>query len=265
LPVTLPHESLTRDSDPWLLQLETDNPQHTALLETSIRFAVTELHPDHLSQGKGRAVCGWLLSPFDAEMVARQLGNTAIQSLSDHSQILLRYYDPAVHSVLWSHFSALQRQRWLGVLSHWIYPDGDGQIITREHTPVSSPFLSWSLALSPDDEEIIDVTGNVNRTLERYRCRYIHDPRHDELTAASIISHALERARSQHAFTDERDQLALALDCLHWHPQLDTHPDMRILLSPLERDPKAKYAACTASLSETRFQQLCNELNERSQ
>ncbi|MCW1830326.1 DUF4123 domain-containing protein, partial [Enterobacter asburiae] len=253
------------DSDPWLLQLEMDNPQHRDLLEASIHFAMTELHPDPLSQGNGRAICGWLLSPFDAETVVRQLGNTAIQSLSDQSQILLRYYDPAVHSVLWSHFSALQHRRWLGVLSHWIYPDGDGQIITREHTPVSSPFLSFSLALSPEDEAVIEVTGKINRTLERYRSLCIKHHRHNEVGAATIVSHALERAASQHGFTNERDQQLLALDCLRWHPQFDNHPDVRILLSPRERDLKSSYTACLASLTEARYPQLCNELNERNQ
>ncbi|WP_330985136.1 MULTISPECIES: DUF4123 domain-containing protein [Enterobacterales] len=265
VPVVLPHESLTRDSDPWLISIEMDNPQQATLLNSSIDFAVTELHPDHLSQGNGRAVCGWLLSPFDAETVARQLGNTAIQSLSDHSQILLRYYDPAVHSVLWSHFSSLQHQRWLGVLSHWIYPDGDAQIVIREHTPSSSPFLSFSLALSLEDEAMIEVTGKVNRTLERYRSLHIHHQRHDEEAATVIVCHALERAASQHGFTNERDQQLLALDCLHWHPQFDTHPDVRILLSPRERDLKASYIACLTVLTEARYPQLCDELNERNQ
>ncbi|MGR7118231.1 DUF4123 domain-containing protein [Klebsiella aerogenes] len=265
VPVILPHESLTRDSDPWLIRLDHDNPQHTALLEASIGFALTELHPDHLSQGKGRVVCGWLVSPYDAETLARQLGNTAIQSLSDHSQILLRYYDPAVHTVLWSHFTALQHQRWLGVLSHWVYLNGDGQIITREHMPVSSPFLSFSLALSPEDEAIIEVTGNINRTLERYRAVHISDRRHDEVQAMITASHALERAVSLHGFEDECDQQALALDCLHWHPNFDTHPDVRILLSPKEREPETDYTTCTASLTEPRCRQISHELNERSQ
>ncbi|MCW1830328.1 DUF4123 domain-containing protein, partial [Enterobacter asburiae] len=253
------------DSDPWLIRIEMDNPQQAALLTSSIDFALSELHPDYLSQGNGRAICGWLLSPFDAETVVRQLGHTAIQSLSDHSQILLRYYDPAVHSVLWSHFSGLQHQRWLGVLSRWIYPDGDGQIITREHTPVSSPFLSYSLALSPEDEAVIDVTGKINRTLERYRSLRINHHRHDEVEATVIARHALERAASQHGFDNERDQQLLALDCLYWHRQFDTHPDVRILLSPRERDLKSSYTACLASLAEARYPQVCNELNERNQ
>ncbi|MDH2067452.1 DUF4123 domain-containing protein [Pantoea sp. GD03673] len=265
VPVILLHESLTRDSDPWLINIEMDKPQHVPLLEISIGFALNELHTDHLGQGNGRAVCGWLLSPFDAETVARQLGNTAIQSLSDHSQILLRYYDPIVHSVLWSHFSALQHQRWLGVLSHWLYPDGDGQIITREHTPVSSPFLSFSLALSPEDEAMFDATGKVNRTLERHRSLHINHHRHGEVEAVVIVSQALERASSQHGFNYERDQQLLALDCLHWHPQFNTHPDVRILLSRRERDLRASYTDCLASLNKARYPQLCNELNERNQ
>jgi hypothetical protein len=261
VPVRLPHETLSADSYPWLVALDVHHPPHAALLAQSIAFAQQELHPERLSQGCGRAVCGWLTSPYDTEVIARQLGETAIQRLPDNASVLLRYYDPPVHSVLWSYFSELQQRRWLGVIRNWLYIDGDGQPVIHRHTPAAHPHYTFSLALCEDDATTLAVTGKINRTLEQYRLHGQNAARHQEAQAVRLIRAALARAESLYGFDHEHDQQALALDCLRWHPRFDMHPDMQVLLSPQERDAQASYTRCVLSLTDTLRQKMCDELS----
>ncbi|MEA9393587.1 DUF4123 domain-containing protein [Acerihabitans sp. TG2] len=260
IPVRLPHHALAAQSYPWLLPLDMADEAQAALLRLSIDYALKELHPQRLAQGEGRAICGWLTSPYDAATVARQLGETAIQKLPDNSSILLRYYDPAVHSVLWNHVDELQQQRWLGVLSAWVYPCGDGQVVIHKHKSATYPHLTFSLMLGAEDAVLIARTGRINRTLETYRNKNRMSERHDEVSAGEIVKAALERADSQHGFTQEYDQQALALDCLKWHPQLDMHHHMRTLLTREERPDHARYTTCVKQLDDHIRQRMCDEL-----
>lgn len=261
VPVMLPHRKLTMDRSPWLIKLDLLQPVHNALLVLSVFHAQEEQHPDRLCNGGGRAVCGWLTSPYDTTAVTKQLGHTAIQSLVSGQQILLRYYDPAIHSALWPQLSDLQRERWLGALSGWHYLDGDGQLVSHCHMASPYTLMTFSLMLSPEEEPRIALSGKICRTLEHYRQVQINQPRHDEATALPIIRDALSRAQHLHGFTSEADQQELALDCLRLHPQLDTHPRMKILLSPREREPDTDYATCVATLSERDWQRICHDLN----
>lgn len=261
VPVTLPHRNLSMDRHPWLIPLDLTQATHQALLVSSVRHALEEQHPDRLCNGGGRAVCGWLTSPFDTAVVTKQLGHTAIQRLISGQQILLRYYDPAIHSVLWSHLDDLQRERWLGVLSGWHYLNGDGSLVSHDHSPSPYPYMTFSLMVNPQDEIHISQTGKIVCVLERYRQAHINKPRHDEATAVTIIRRALKRAQQLHGFDNDTDQQALALDCLRLHPELDMHPRMKILLSPREREQGTDYATCTGALSDRDWQLLCHDLN----
>ncbi|EBP4001811.1 hypothetical protein S301_24915 [Salmonella enterica subsp. enterica] len=201
VPVTLPHRNLSMDRHPWLIPLDLTQATHHALLESSIRHALEEQHPDRLYNGGGRAVCGW----------------------------------------------------------H--YPDGDGRLVSHDHSPSPYPYMTFSLMVNPEDEIHISQTGKIVRVLEHYRQAHINKPRHDEATAVTIIRRALKRAQQLHGFDNDTDQQALALDCLRLHPELDMHPRMKILLSPREWEPDTDYAICTGALSDRDWQQLCHDLN----
>ncbi|HAU5438951.1 TPA: DUF4123 domain-containing protein [Cronobacter sakazakii] len=260
-PVRLPHRNLSVDRHPWLVPLNLTDAAHHALLVNSIRHALEEQHPDRLCNGGGRAVCGWLTSPYDTAVAVKQLGHTAIQRLVSGQQILLRYYDPAIHHILWAQLGNLQRDRWLGGLSGWHFLNGDGQLVSHCHTASPYPLMTFSLMLSPEDEDGIRQAGDIVRILESYRLINISQHRHDESTAISIIREALSRARHLHGFEDEADQRMLALDCLRLHPYLDNHPRLKILLSPHEREPGTGYATCVAGLSDQDWQRICHEIN----
>ncbi|EOC0416798.1 DUF4123 domain-containing protein [Cronobacter malonaticus] len=261
VPVTLPHRKLAMNSYPWLVRFDLTQSTHHALLVNSIRHALQEQHPDRLCNGGGRAVCGWLTSPYDTAVAVKQLGHTAIQRLVSGQQILLRYYDPAIHHILWAQLDNLQRDRWLGGLSGWHFLNGDGQLVSHCHTASPYPLMTFSLMLSPEDEDGIRQAGDIVRILESYRLINISQHRHDESTAISIIREALSRARHWHGFEDEADQRMLALDCLRLHPYLDNHPRLKILLSPHGREPGTGYATCVAGLSDQDWQRICHEIN----
>ena len=261
VPVTLPHRKLSADRHPWLIKLDLTQASHHHQLANSVRHALEELHPDRLCSGGGRAVCGWLTSPYETAVVAKQLGHTAIQRLISGQQTLLRYYDPVIHSILWPQLNNLQHERWLGVLSGWHTLDGDGRLVSHCHSASPYPCMTFSLMISPEDEIHISQTGNVVRVLERYRQAHINKPRHDDASAITITRRALKRAQQLHGFDNDTDQQALALDCLRLHPELDMHPRMKILLSPREREPDTDYATCTGALSDRDWQQLCHDLN----
>ncbi|MCK1967920.1 DUF4123 domain-containing protein [Franconibacter sp. IITDAS19] len=261
VPVTLPHRNLSMDRHPWLIPLDLTQATHQALLVSSVRHALEEQHPDRLCNGGGRAVCGWLTSPFDTAVMTKQLGHTAIQRLISGQQILLRYYDPAIHGILWPQLDDVQHERWLGVLSGWHTLDGDGRLVSHSHSASPYPYMTFSLMISPEDEIHISQTGNVVRVLERYRQAYISASRHDETTTITITHRALKRAQQLHGFDNDTDKQALALDCLRLHPELDKHPRMKILLSPREREPGTDYATCTGALSDRDWQLLCHDLN----
>lgn len=261
VPVMLPHRKLKMDSHPWLIKLDLRDSTHNALLVNSVFHALEEQHPDRLCSGASRAVCGWLTSPYETSVVAKQLGHTAIQRLVSGRKILLRYYDPVIHGILWPQLDDRQYKRWLGVLSGWHYPDGDGQLVSHCHTPPAYAFSTFSLMLAPEDEPGIYQAGNIGHLLERYRQAHISQPRHDETTAVTIIREALSRAIQLHGFQDKASQNALTLDCLRLHPQLDMHPRLKILLSPREREPGTDYAACVSTLTDSNWQQLCHDMN----
>jgi hypothetical protein len=162
-PVPLPHQSLSEPDYPWLVPLDLNQEYDQALLRLSISVALEELHPDALEQGLGRAICGWLTSPAKPEDMIKQLGHTAIQRTGINRHILMRYYDPAVHNLLWTLLSELQQRRMGGMLSGWIYPDGDGQVVIRRFQPAPMLYSTFSLGLNDKQCDFILYTSGVNR------------------------------------------------------------------------------------------------------
>jgi hypothetical protein len=230
-PVPLPHQSLSEPDYPWLVPLDLNQEYDQALLRLSISVALEELHPDALEQGLGRAICGWLTSPAKPEDIVKQLGHTAIQRTGINRHILMRYYDPAVHNLLWTLLSELQQRRMGGMLSGWIYPDGDGQVVIRRFQPAPMLYSTFSLGLNDKQCDFILYTSGVTcRALRGYRQAKVAEARYSELAAASHISQALVRLTGHPALQQATDKERFALQVLQYHPQIDRHPAMADLL-----------------------------------
>jgi len=233
VPVSLPHKAISARDYPWLVSLDLCAEDDRQLLLQSIAVALDEIHPDKLCRKMGRAVCGWLTSPHPIEDVAKQLGHTVIQRQPDHRMMRMRYYDPAVNSVLWPVLEDFRQQRLLGILSCWIFPDGDGQPVIRRHRADSALHLTFLLGLlQAQTDFILHDVGIINRALRRYRLLTMETPRYPELTAARLVSEALARQRSHPAFHDDDEREDLAFHILYDHPYIDLHPKINYLLDP---------------------------------
>ena len=233
VPVSLPHKAISMQDYPWLLPLDLSREDDRQLLSQSIAVALDEIHPDKLCRKMGRAVCGWLTSPYPIDDVAKQLGHTAIQQQPDHRMMRMRYYDPAVNSVLWPVLEDFRQKRLMGILSRWMLVDGDGQPVIRRHRADSALHLTFLLGLSQVQTDfILHDAGIINRALRRYRLLSTHTPRYPELTAARLVSEALERLRLHPAFHDDDEWEDLAFHILYDHPYIDCHPKIDYLLDP---------------------------------
>lgn len=263
VPVPLPHQSLSAGDYPWLLALDITSSDDLALLHTSIVFALNELHPDSLCQGLGRGICGWLTSGAKPAGLIKQLGHTAIQKQPDHNPVLVRYYDPAVHSLLWPQLSELQQRRMAGVISGWLFPDGDGQPVIHRSQPSPVLHSTFSLGLNTGQcHFILGLCGTINRVLRRYRQLHIAELRYSEQSAALYLRHALTRQAGHPALRQEADRLRFALLLLEYHPQIDLHPKVADLLDRDTFSDDAGWATRTRTITPETWQRWASELNE---
>jgi hypothetical protein len=266
VPVRLPHKAIAVSDWPWLLALDLSRDDDRRLLALSIAVALDETHPDKLCRKMGRAVCGWLTSPHPIDDVATQLGHTAIQQQPDHRMMRMRYYDPAVNNILWAVLDDFRQQRVMGILSRWMFLDGDGQPVVRRHRADSALHLTFLLGLSQAQTHfILHDAGIINRALRRYRLLTMDVPRYPELYAARLISEALERLRSHPVFHDDDQKEDLAFHILHDHPRIDRHPKIDDLLDPYTFTADVPWTERINDISVQTWQQYARECTAQEQ
>jgi len=260
VPVTLPHSSLSVADYPWLLPLDLSKAEDQSLLQQSVSFALHEIAPEKLCQKAGRAICGWLSSPFDSQIVAKQLGNTAIQKDINHAPMLMRYYDPAAHNLLWPMLKPFQQQRLMGVLSRWILVDGDGQPVIHRHTADASPHFTFLLGLTDEQTSfILHDIGIINRALRQHRKLAAMLPRRPEAVNATLIQQAMTRIAGHPAFDSEAEQEAFALQILRYHPHIDRHPKIDYLLHPDTFADDVPWSQRTKNMTSAQWQQYAHD------
>jgi len=258
-PVALLHASIPYSYYPWLITLDLARPEDQALLQESIIRSLQEIDPAKLRAGCGRTLCGWLTSMQPARVVARQLGSTAVQKLKEGGNILLRYFDPAVHNTLWPHLSIFQQQRMLGILSGWYFPDGDGQLVSHQHTPPAQPLLTFSLALQENDNAMLERVGIVNQALKQYREQTKHDSRMSETALRSIAELALQRIAHSPVITTIDERVLFAFHALRYHAHIDLSPEFQYLLSTETQPADIRYRQRICALTPKDWQRLADE------
>ncbi|MFU0920980.1 DUF4123 domain-containing protein [Kluyvera sichuanensis] len=266
LPVSLPHQAVNVADYPWLLVLDLSRDDDRQLLDLSIAVALDELHPDKLCRKMGRSVCGWLTSSHPIEDVSKQLGHTAIQQQPSHQMMRMRYYDPAVNNILWPVLEDFRQQRVMGILSCWMLPDGDGQPVVRRHRADSALHLTFLLGLSQAQTDfILHDAGIINRALRRYRRLTTGSPRYPELTAARLISEALDRVRNHPAFQRDDEKEDLAFHILFSHPRIDQHPKIDYLLDLHTFTADVPWTVRTENITPETWQQYARECAAQEQ
>jgi len=263
-PIPLPHSSIPQSYYPWLVPLDITQPNARKLLEESIAKALQETDPAALIAGSGRAICGWLTSAQPIHVVARQVGSTAVQALSGGGNILLRYFDPAVNSVLWPQLSAFQQRRLMGVISGWHLLNGDGQLVSRQHSASPLPFMTFSLGLAAKDNLWLEQTAVLNKAMRQYREMNRALPRRHESALLNIMQQALQRMAHSPIISEPAEQILFALHTLRWHALIDLHPEFQYLMS-LETHPvEVGYSQRIQKLSQQDWQRFAAECDRLS-
>lgn len=260
-PVPLPHHSLNEPDSPWLVALDISQEDDRMLLRQSTATALEELHPDNIEQNLGRSICGWLTSPAERGDLIKQLGHTAIQRTGINQHILMRYYDPAVHNLLWPLLSELQQRRMGGLLSGWLFPDGDGQAVVRRFQPAPMLYSIYSLGLDAEQcDFILNTCGITNFALRRYRQANSGEVRYTEQEAASHILHGLARLAGHPALQHTADRERFAFLLLQWHPQIDLHPSVVDLLDNHTFSDDVPWTLRTLNISPETWRRYATEL-----
>lgn len=245
---------LTEDFSPWLVSLDLSVNEDIEIFELSIIQALEEIKPESIKRGKGRLVCGWLASHATTQITAFHLGKSATQ-INNDKNILLRYYDPAVATLLWSMLDNWQQQRILGPVTHWYSLDGDGQLYKRTGQEQQIVRLSYSISLNPENWRNIELITIINFILCNYRQTNQNTQRLKETYIFQIILPALRRATAL-SFNDREDLVAFGTHALNVSPEFDRHPLISRLLEIELSKQKPCYRQAVAALSETDWDQI---------
>ncbi|EPV8392735.1 DUF4123 domain-containing protein [Klebsiella sp. 141161] len=251
---------LSAEFEPRLIPLDLSIADDVLLLEMSAELACNEIHPQRITQGYGRLICGWLSCSTSPEALALHLAKSALQE-REGQNTLLRFYDPAVALPLWSLLDNWQQQRLFGPLAAWFSIDGDGQWVQRKGAEQQNIRLSYSLSLSEDNWRDIQFIGIVNRIMCQYRCSYINELRFSEQQVFTRIIPALRRAW-EFPFHQPQDLTLYGTHALTISPDFDRHID---LLQALQKGPiesNQTYRARVANFSERQWQRIKEECTQ---
>ena len=152
-----------------------------------------------------------------------------------------------------------QQQRMLGILSGWHFPDGDGQLVSHQHTPPAQPLLTFSLALQENDNAMLERVGIVNQALKQYREQTKHDSRMSETALRSIAELALQRIAHSPVITTVDERVLFAFHALRYHAHIDLSPEFQYLLSTETQPADIRYRQRICALTPKDWQRLADE------
>lgn len=219
VPITYANYSVK--NAPTLIELDLVKQEHKDLLKKSLQEALSEIHPDKLSQFKSRKIYGWLLSPLTIKDLAYQIGYVAIQSRDIEHKDLLRYYDPAIMPLLMSILSFEQKDKVLRPVAGWLYLNGDGQMVYIKNKNKIRKHLTSELALSQMQWSMINDIVVCNQVLTRYRKSHIDCLRISEEQYVERIWGLLGKAKE--IAYDQIDIITCCYYLLVVHPNMMEH------------------------------------------
>lgn len=245
---------LTDEFCPWLIPLDLLLPESLKILEESINQALYEIEPERIKKGNGRLISGWIASNASPEETALHLGKNAIQK-NNNKKTLLRYYDPAVATLLWSILDSWQQQRLLGPVINWYSIDGDGQLIKRKGLEQQLLQMSHSISLSPDNWRHIEIITIINFVLREYRLNNMKSTRLSEAQVFKTVLPALTRALD-YPFQNRDDLIAYGMHALTVSPEFDLHSDISRLLKFQRVNKFPSYREAISTVSETHWEKI---------
>lgn len=195
-----------------LFPINTVSEKDDELFNNSINHSLNELKSENLDSGEGRSVCAWISTELTGEQFAEQIALSAVQSIQSISDILLRYFDPAVFGPLLPVLDSWQKQRLLSNINTWSYIDGDGVVQMVNGDGGCKRKLNYSLGLTETNLAEINRISIINHILRAYRKMYVDD-RLSEHEAVKLLHPALGYFFS--SFTQSNDDITeFGLDVL---------------------------------------------------
>jgi hypothetical protein len=261
------HAGVPMAMAPALLSLDAAIPADSALIRSSLEFALRELPSPQLAQGGGRVIAAWL--ECDGEPAPTQtalqshLARTMFARRADGRIEWLRWYDPAVLWVLWPRLRAEQQRLLLGpTRRHWLLtPSGELQCLSAP-TASSSQSVRTAAATVEQIEftatqwAVIDAIGALNLALVQ-----AHASQLDDVALArnrDVGMGALARAQ-QAGFTDRQDLAAYAHKAITCHPEFDRHSIVAQRLQAAQ--PGDFFSAIVDDITDKQWRQIANDLN----
>jgi hypothetical protein len=112
--VPISHVNFSGHCAPYLVPLDLAMPNDAALFNDSVELAWDAWTIPSLRAQVGQPVCGWIVTPSPAEILANHWGRHCHIHGHQYKSKLLRFHDPGVREWLWPTLNEAQRHSLLG-------------------------------------------------------------------------------------------------------------------------------------------------------
>lgn len=224
--VPLRHRDIDPSLQPRWLALNTEQAYGSWLVQQSIEFALAELQPASLQQGRGRRIAGWLFLDGELSDALRHWGSQMILRKPSGQRCLLRLHDPAVLWALWGLLSPAQRDELLGAIRCWWLLDPAGHLVSLRPsaTPAEKPGSPWSVQQWQDIDHVTSLNAALRDWLSQPEASTASQDALGDVRAAAMA--AMRRAHAA-GFRHQNDLSAYARLAITVHADFDSHPTVR--------------------------------------
>lgn len=231
LQVESPVNDVDTSQMPLLIELDSNRAGDSLFISETIEEALAESQPESLARGRGRRVCGWLVSSASINQLAAHIAECFVIRQSPGHTRKLRWFDPAVLWALWPILTPTQRNRLIFPIdAYWLLdPGGHWLTLGRSRETEASPSLDFNA------EQLAEIgrIAALNRCLREWGAAHAQSSALD--TARATASAALRRAAG-FGFSSTGDLAAFASRALTAHPNFDSHPLVSERLNRRESD-----------------------------
>ena len=240
---------------PGLIKLNLAKEKDRIILQQSIEQFYLEVTPQNTLFAKPRSVYGWIFSPLNIEMLAKNMGCVAIQQ-NNESIELLRYYDPAVLPVLLNILFDDQTNMLVKFIYFWLYINSDRQLVIEKNTRHMSRHTNFNCIISQQQWRQIGWIESRNQTLARYHFFHPHYTI-SENQADAIIMKAFENAERR-GYKNKNDLSEYAYYSLTIHPEFIDHD---VISQVIKQNDNCPLVAQLKNITSSQWNKIKDDLN----
>lgn len=257
--VTLP---ITKEHSPWFMPLDVSKANDSHAVALSIEDALDELVPQHLIQGLGRRIGGWMVSQARDIDIGKHLSSVMVQTAPGGISMLLRIHDNSVLWLLWAVLTPVQKNQLLGPILHWFIVDISGQMVRldrpddqEQQEPLRLTTAQWAdVANMQAINNALALWAAQRPPEQALRANVLHQ-------AAQTVIAAARRANAI-GLKDTKDISLFAQHALQHGSAFDSHPDIAALLTkcdPTKHTDPDRYSSAVDGLSADDWSRIARE------